>query len=276
MPSTTIVVPCHNEAQRLQIEQFRRFANSHTEVRFLFVNDGSTDVTLSLLQQLAALDPLHFEVLDLAQNGGKAEAVRQGVLQAAQKQPDYIGYWDADLATPLLAIPDFIRVQQRRPEIALVMGTRIPLLGHAIRRQPLRRWLGRVFARVTSVALGVRFYDTQCGAKLFRTTSEILAAFSQPFDSRWIFDVELLARLIRMRLGAMQPCLPEIVYEMPLDDWEDVTGSKLKRGDFFKAVSELGAIWWRYLRPAAPQFIGAPVAAETASQQPVAKSRRAA
>jgi hypothetical protein len=97
---------------------------------------------------------------------------------------------------------------------------------------------------------------------MFRCCREVLDAFSQPFDSRWIFDVELLARLLRMRRGTSQPSLREIVFELPLEKWEDVAGSKLKRGDFFKAVAELSVIWWRYLRPAAPQFIAASVNAD--------------
>jgi dolichyl-phosphate beta-glucosyltransferase len=276
MHKTTIVVPCHNEAQRLQSDQFRKFSLACPDVRFLLVNDGSRDATLPLLEQLTNENPTQFDILNLVQNCGKAEAVRRGVVQAIQQQPDYIGFWDADLATPLQAIPEFTSVLDRRPEISLLLGIRLPLLGHTIRRQPLRRWLGKAFARVASLALGSRFHDTQCGAKLFRNTPEILAAFSQPFDSRWIFDVELLARLIRMRRGAEQPRVTEIVYEMPLDQWEDVAGSKLKRGDFFKAVAELNAIWWRYLRPAAVPFVAAPVAIEPVLEPQAAKPRRAA
>jgi dolichyl-phosphate beta-glucosyltransferase len=262
MSTTTIVVPCHNEAQRLHVAQFRQFAATHTNVRFLLVNDGSNDRTLALLQQLANIDPDHFDVLNLEKNCGKAEAVRRGITQAAVAQPDYIGFWDADLATPLEAIPEFIAVLDRRPEIGLLLGARIQLLGHAILRQPMRRWLGKAFARAVSSLLGQRFHDTQCGAKIFRVSPEIMAAFSQPFDSRWIFDVELLARLVRSRRGTSQPSLREIVFEFPLEKWEDVAGSKLKQGDFFKAAAELSVIWWRYLRPAAPQFVAASLSAD--------------
>jgi dolichyl-phosphate beta-glucosyltransferase len=254
---TTIIVPCHNEARRLHAIKFLQFIRLQPDVQFLFVNDGSTDGTLDLLHQLNEVSPEHFEILNLEHNCGKAEAVRRGMLQGAATSPAYIGFWDADLATPLDAIPEFIRVLDRRHEVNLLLGVRLPLLGHAIQRQPARRLLGKCFARVASYLLGIRCSDTQCGAKMFRFSPELLSLFSQPFDSRWIFDVELLARLIRLRRGTLLPRVSENVFEIPLEKWEDVAGSKLKRGDFFKAVSELGRIWWRYLRPAATPYVPA-------------------
>jgi dolichyl-phosphate beta-glucosyltransferase len=270
MTHTTIVVPCHNEAQRLRTRDFREFVVRHPGISFLFVNDGSTDRTGELLNEIAA-GPKHFSALHLARNSGKAEAVRQGVLAATQGSSGYIGYWDADLATPLSAIPRFISALDRLPQIAIVLGTRLQLAGHDIRRKPIRRMLGKLFSRVTGLVLGMRLHDTQCGAKLFRNTESTRAAFSQPFGSRWIFDVELLARLSMLEGSAK--LLYTSIYELPLDHWQDVAGSKLRRGDFVKAIGELRAIWWRYLRPGAPEF----VAAETiTSPEIVGPARRAA
>jgi hypothetical protein len=141
----------------------------------------------------------------------------------------------------------------------MILGIRLPLLGHAIQRRLVRKWLGKIFSRVTALALGLRCHDTQCGAKLFRATPEVLAMFSQPFGSRWIFDVELLARLISSRRTTALSSCREAIYEFPLEQWEDVGGSKLKRGDFFKAIAELASIWWRYLRPGAPAFTTSPL-----------------
>jgi dolichyl-phosphate beta-glucosyltransferase len=253
MTETTIVVPCHNEARRLDLPVFQRFLAAHTGVSFLFVNDGSTDATLEVLKQLAFANPNRCSVLDRAQNGGKAEAVRHGVDCASKTHVRYIGFWDADLATPLDAIPSFVATLNRRPQVSLVVGTRLRLAGHNIRRRPLRRLLGMLFSRVTGVALGTRLHDTQCGAKLFRNTPELRAAFSQPFGSRWIFDVELIARLLRIVPDYLGSAC-DWIYELPLDEWHDVAGSKLRRGDFVKAVGELASIWWRYLRPGAPAF----------------------
>jgi glycosyltransferase involved in cell wall biosynthesis len=276
MSNIVIVVPCHDEVRRLNVAAFHRFALEHKSIKFLLVNDGSRDGTLDLLRQIAAHDQAHFEVLHLPQNSGKAEAVRQGVLQAALCGPNAIGFWDADLATPLEAIPDFVAALHRQPNVLAVMGVRLPLLGHDIRRRPVRRWLGEEFAQVVSLVFGRRFRDTQCGAKLFRVTPETLAAFSQPFSSRWIFDVEVLARLKQLLANCPKFTWNDALYELPLERWEDVAGSKLKRGDFFKAISELAVIWWRHLRPAAQKFISNPTIASAPTKAQSPEIRRAA
>src|SRR5262249_17658 len=110
MPKTTIVVPCHDEARRLNVAAFCRFAARSTGVRLLLVNDGSRDETLAVLNQIAVENPARVEVLDLGRNFGKAEAVRRGVLEAARERLDFLGFWDADLATPLSVIDKFIDV----------------------------------------------------------------------------------------------------------------------------------------------------------------------
>jgi dolichyl-phosphate beta-glucosyltransferase len=238
---STIVVPCYNEANRLDVQAFLGFAHRDAGCRFLFVNDGSTDGTLPILQGLSRAGPGRFRVLDLPRNLGKAEAVRRGVLEAAGSEPERIGYWDADLATPLAAIGDFSRVLDEHPRVQVVLGSRVRLLGRSIHRRVPRHYLGRAFATAASLALRIPVYDTQCGAKLFRATPEIVSLFDEPFRSRWIFDVELLARFIAARRPADGPA-EERLYELPLTHWEDVAGSKLRLRHFLRAALELTAI----------------------------------
>jgi len=251
MTHSVIVVPCYNEAQRLEVRRFEQFVLREQGIDFLLVNDGSRDATLALLESMHARNPRRFSFLHLKDNAGKAEAVRQGFLLALESRPANIGFWDADLATPLEDIPNFIEVLERKPSIDAVIGSRIPLLGRKIERQAIRRILGRVFANTASLALRLPVYDTQCGAKLFRANRVFQQAISQPFLARWIFDVELLARMtIARRNGRLSP-LADALYEQPLDQWRDVAGSKLKRGDFVKAFVEMARIYARYLRPGA-------------------------
>jgi dolichyl-phosphate beta-glucosyltransferase len=248
MVRAVIVVPCYNEEKRLDGASFKNFTSSSHDITFLFVNDGSTDGTLGLIESLKKSNPGKITVLNILQNRGKAEAVRQGFLAAFDSRPDYVGFWDADLATPLDAIPQFMNVAESRPELEIIIGSRVKLLGRQIERRRSRHYLGRVFATAVSASLGLDVYDTQCGAKLFRASPSIKALFQQPFLSRWIFDVEILARLIRARRGKELRQAEHVIYEVPLMEWRDIPGSKLGYGDFVRAAWELFRIRNYYFR----------------------------
>lgn len=243
---TRVVVPCYNEAARLDLGAFRAFAAREPSVGFVFVNDGSRDATPALLRELEASDRDAFAVIDLPRNLGKAEAVRAGLIAAFGSSADFVGYWDADLATPLEEIPRFVEVLSRLPRIELVFGARVQLLGRSVRRSNVRHYLGRVFATAVSHVIGLPIYDTQCGAKLMRRTPELAALFETSFEVGWTFDVEILARLIRSRARGALPPAAEVVYELPLDHWQDVAGSKVRPVDFFVAFFEIAKIWYRY------------------------------
>lgn len=242
MSEVAVVIPCYNEAERLPVEAIVEFLRSHSSVTFVLVNDGSSDKTEDVLRDLSAQFPGQMTVVSLEKNQGKAEAVRQGVLAAISQSPQFVGYWDADLATPLLEIDRFRSILAERPQLILAMGSRVRLLGRRIERSAARHYLGRVFATCASLALAIPVYDTQCGAKLFRVTPETRRIFDVPFRSRWIFDVELLARL-RQALSGTE--LDDRICEIPLESWRDVRGSKLRPWHALSAAWQLLGIWLR-------------------------------
>ena len=248
MPDVIIVVPCHNEAERLPVDRFDAFAAREPSIRFLFVNDGSSDSTPELLRRLESRDPDRFAVLDQPRNRGKAEAVRVGMRAAFERHPTYVGYWDADLATPLDAIPSFVELLGERSDLEMVLGSRVKLMGRSIERSVWRHYPGRVLATLSSLVLGLPIYDTQCGAKLFRSSPGVSELFAEPFLSNWLFDVELLARYVRARRGTDRPQPEDTIYEFALHEWRDVPGSKIRPWDFFVALLELARIHRRILR----------------------------
>jgi len=246
MPHLTIVVPCYNEEQRLEPGRFLAYARAHPGVGFLMVDDGSSDGTLGVLKRLREKSGGAVDLLHLPENGGKAEAVRRGVLQALGQAPEAFGYWDADLSTGLEEIGAFQEILQREPRIQLVMGSRVKLLGRRIERRAARHYAGRLFATFASLTLDLPVYDTQCGAKLFRNTRGTRFVFRQPFLSRWLFDVEILARLGQLGVRHAAYRTAQCVYERPLPAWRDVAGSKIRFLDWGKAIGELLRIGWRY------------------------------
>jgi glycosyltransferase involved in cell wall biosynthesis len=247
MSNSIIVVPCFNEAARLDANAFRAFVASHRDATLLFVDDGSRDKTLELLESLKQFDPARIGVLPLPRNSGKAEAVRHGLLEACKAKPTYVGFWDADLATPLDDVAVFMRILDDRPEIQMVFGSRVHLLGRSVRRKLSRHYLGRLFATVAAFAMGLGVYDTQCGAKLFRVSEGFVDRLQEPFIGGWIFDVEMIAREIRARRGTDLPPVSSVIYEHPLLVWRDVAGSKIRPIDWFKVGINLGRIYFKYL-----------------------------
>lgn len=219
-----MVVPCYNEALRFNHDAFAYFLARYPGVGFVFVNDGSTDATLERLEALRAEYPERVTVLSLAQNSGKAEAVRQGLVHACGRGVRHVGYWDADLATPLDAIPDFLRAIDRDDKVQVVYGARLRMLGHRIERRFSRRVVSQICAMLARQVLRLPIGDSQCGAKLLRNTPALARALAQPFSAAWLFDVELFLRL-KENLAAQNS--RQAFYEQPLAEWDEVPGSKV-------------------------------------------------
>jgi dolichyl-phosphate beta-glucosyltransferase len=253
---SVLVVPCYNEAERFRAEAFAEALETYPSLGLLFVNDGSQDQTESVLQTFVQHHGPRAALYSLPQNQGKAEAVREGLKQCFSGKNtanwsietfEHIGYWDADLATPFSEFPRFLKMFQEHPNIWLVMGARVNLLGRSIHRHVHRHYLGRIFATAASVVLRLPVYDTQCGAKIFRFSPDVKTLFDKPFISGWIFDVELLARLSAVLLAKnLRP--QDVIYELPLLHWHDVEGSKIRPKDFLKAILSLVRIAKLYTR----------------------------
>jgi len=240
---TTIIVPCYNEEKRLQQDRFKTFVEEHPNCALLFVNDGSKDNTMDILNNLAKAHS-SIQVLHLQKNSGKAEAVRQGILHAtnAHPTPDLVAFYDADMATHPNDLYAMIALIGSKSYHA-VIGSRILRLGGNIERTFIRGIINRVFANVASwVLMHLRVYDTQCGAKVFRTPVA-QAIFNKPFITNWIFDIELFARMIQ-QYGLDE--VYQIVYEFPLSEWRDVKGSKIKKWDFILQIFEMYKIKKHY------------------------------
>jgi len=230
-----LVVPCFNEEARLDLCEFAKYAGDG--LYFLFVDDGSMDRTLEILEKNSGE---RFLVFVLKSNSGKAEAVRQGMLHLKSlpifKDLEWVGYWDADLATPIPELENYFKFKELfMPDADAVFGSRIIRLGSRIERKFSRHLTGRLFAIFAKILFELGTYDSQCGAKIFR--KEMLdKAFGDKFISKWIFDIEIILRLRGSK-----------IIECPLTQWKDVAGSKLmKPGNIVRVFTDLFRLWKHY------------------------------
>ena len=233
---TAVIIPCYNEAVRLKTDAYIGFLDDHQGVEFYFVDDGSVDNTLKMLVEMTAAS-VRCHVVKLDKNCGKAQAVFKGVNEALKGDFKYIGYWDADLATPLYMIPEFIELLDTG-KYNSVLGCRIQRLGATITRKTFRHYQGRFLATIVSSILHLPIYDSQCGAKIFRVTGDFRESFSVPFTTKWLFDVELIARLQKLN-AKHKGKFADTVYEFPLTEWHDVAGSKVRMRDGVSAFFDL-------------------------------------
>jgi len=240
-PSTIIVIPCYNEEKGINIEEYSTFISANPQTLLCFVDDGSKDNTLIILNSLQEKFQNHIHIIACEKNAGKAEAVRIGINYCNQNyQHQYIGYLDADLATTLeefIEIKDFIK-----EDISFCFGSRIMRLGSTIVRENSRFLIGRIIATFISNQLQLKVYDTQCGCKVF--TKELAEKlFDKPFISRWLFDVELFHRM--KKIYGKENAVPKM-YEVPLKSWIEKGDSKVKFTYFFKLWLDLYQIGKQY------------------------------
>lgn len=241
-----IVVPCYNESKRLDLNRFLDFSKKHPSISICFANDGSKDSTADMLQKFCSANSDRFLFIDYPQNAGKAETIRKAIIEcAALNRFTFVGYLDADLSAPPEEMARMFETARSFSDTGIVMGTRLRRMGAQVTRSAARHYLGRIFATLASMSLKLPVYDTQCGAKIIRT-SLVPALFEKPFISKWFFDIEILKRLLIS--PGFHLTLNSII-EVPLNRWNAVDGSKVKLKDFLIAPLELWRIHRHYPAP---------------------------
>ena len=156
----SLVIPLCNEEESL--EQLHReiceVAESHSyDIEVLFVDDGSTDRSWSVVEKLAASDP-RVRGIQFRRNFGKAAALQAGFHAA---KGEFVITLDADLQDDPHEIPDFLR--QMESGLDVVSGWK------QRRHDPWHKLLSsRIFNGMVSFMSGVKLHDHNCGMKCYR------------------------------------------------------------------------------------------------------------
>ena len=192
-----VVIPAYNESTRLPQtlrETLRFLSGMPWRSRVLVVDNGSVDGTASAAAEIAAevgeVDRVAVDVIGCSRPG-KGAAVRRGIL--AGRAP-LVGFFDADLATPLDTLPAAIAAL-RGGAAAAIASRHVPGASF-VETQPLTRRLGGHVFRTLSGALVSGVADTQCGFKFFQRPV-VTAALVRTRTTGFAFDVELLHRIQR-------------------------------------------------------------------------------
>jgi dolichyl-phosphate beta-glucosyltransferase len=218
-PSVALVIPCYNEAARIGqlVEGIKYFlASWHGTMQFVIVNDGSTDDSMTLLQEHAMIANLikdNLLIIINQANLGKGAALKQGVKAATA---DFILTLDADMATSPLEI-----IEWATQNTNVFSGNHISIASRTHTNSSLvlissRRQSGKVFNKLVRLITGLSFTDTQCGFKLY-PAHLAKQLFSLLSTNGWAHDVELL-------LHAKYLNIP--ILEMPIT-WNERAASKI-------------------------------------------------
>lgn len=240
MSRLLVIIPCYNEAQRLNIPLYKKQLVENLNVDLLFVDDGSEDNTINKIQELQKLFINRINYLSKLDNTGKADAVYNGFWHLQNNSDyssdiyQYVGYIDADLA---VSINEINRIAERTilENKCFGFGSRWKRIGSHIERKLIRHYVGRIFATIASELLEIGVYDTQCGAKVFKR--EIADdIFKNPFNVNWAFDVEIFFRILKI---FPKEEIDKYCIEIPLKNWRDVEGSKVKLTDSIKVINDI-------------------------------------
>lgn len=154
------------------------------------VANACDDDTARIVSEHAAGDP-DLRLIDVAERLGKGGAVRLGFHAA---RGDLIAFIDADGATPPHELERLISESGGADCIIASRWSRGARV--VVRQPPLRRFLGRAFNVIVRLIFGMRYADTQCGAKVFRREA-IEEIIEDVETADFAFDVDLLYQLRR-------------------------------------------------------------------------------
>jgi glycosyltransferase involved in cell wall biosynthesis len=157
-PSVSIVVPGLNEAESLP-ELATRVAAALGSMPFelIFVDDGSTDDSWSVIQALHARDP-RVKGVRLRKNFGKATALNAGFRRVLGET---VVMMDADLQDDPSDLPSFL--QKIEDGFDVVVGWKVERLDPTNRKV-----LSRIFNGTVAKTTGVHLHDMNCGFKAYR------------------------------------------------------------------------------------------------------------
>jgi len=213
----SIIIPAYNEETRIEstvrdYADFYQNLSTACQTEIIIIINGSSDRTGDIARQLE--DEIeNVRSWETPEKMGKGGAVLKGFELATG---EITAFSDADNATSPVELKKLLDTVESGMDCAI--GSR--WLHGSVQEIPQpfgRRVASRVFNLIVRLLFQLQFYDTQCGAKAFRT--DIIKGMQENLHSTgWAFDVELLWRLLQQN---------RTIQEVPIV-WRDNSQSRLR------------------------------------------------
>jgi len=189
MKTLTLIIPLYDEEKRIgeTIKALNNFVPPNNLIlsKIIFVNDGSTDKTVRILEEADIKYPA--DILSYKTNRGRGFALKMGVKRA---DSDYIMYIDGDYSIPLDNLKGFNKYMQKGVDV-IIGSKKLKNTKCLVKRSFVREFIGTGHTFIFNAVLGVGVKDYQGGFKVF--TREIaLTVFPKLRQERWGMDAELL------------------------------------------------------------------------------------
>lgn len=229
---TCIVIPFYNESERLGDCSYLEKLEQNKSIDFIYVNDGSTDNTFSILTNKFPTK----KIITYKENKGKGCAVREGLLYAVSNGYDVVGFLDSDGAFSLSDVGRILNSSESLfrddPNLGMIIGSRVSTSENNIKRSIARSLTSKVVKRIIKWNLRKltnKSFDTQSGFKLMRSSEQLKDFLKKDFQTKWFFDVEIM-----IGVGYFG-CIKEI----SLSTWRDVRKSHIGIGSIKSVYKEL-------------------------------------
>ncbi len=167
--SVSIIYPVYNEEKRLNktILDLKKFAkkNKFLKKEFIFVNDGSSDKSSSVLKEKLKNNK-NVKIISYNKNKGKGYALKRGIKAAKNK---WILTTDSDCSVSNFQLTNWINKDYIKEKVYIYFGSRNHKLS-IVKKKKLRKLVGLLFKFVIQIFFNIRISDTQCGFKLYKSS----------------------------------------------------------------------------------------------------------
>ena len=194
----SIIIPAFNEELLIEstVESISEFLEKNFDVsEIIIVNDGSTDNTKSIIENLIAKNngKINLKLVNSKRNRGKGYSIKQGMIQSTGEVRIFM---DADLPFSLVVIKKIFKRIMNGSDI--VIGDRNNPKSELVNVHPVRKLAGNVYSVFVRLVVSGGITDTQCGLKGFSDEAARFI-FSRTTIDGFGFDVEVL------RIGQKKP-----------------------------------------------------------------------